>query len=102
MNTFMLSFIGLAIGVAILISRADWAKMLAFVPLGALVPAAIATASGCGANFPLHLFTKGSCTIGDAEPFRVFAFYFVFGLVAVLVASVVVKGLREVIGKAKG
>lgn len=101
MNMFVVSFIGLAIGVAILISRADWAKMLAFVPLGALVPAAIATASGCGANFPLHFFTEGSCAIGDAEPFRVFAFYFVFGLVAVLIASILVKLGRIVMARGK-
>jgi len=101
MSSFWVSFIGLAIGVSILTSRADWAKMLAFVPLGALVPAAVATATGCGAGFFLHPFAAGSCQIGETEPFRVFAFYFVFALVAVLIASIVLKAGRMVLARGK-
>lgn len=101
MSSFWVSFIGLAVGVGILTSRADWAKMLALVPLGALVPAAVATATGCGGGFFLHLFTAGSCQIGAAEPFRVFAFYFVFALVAVLIASIVLKAGRMMLARGK-
>lgn len=102
MNNFLIYFAIIALAVGFFLSRAGWGKMLLLVPVGALVPAFFGTAAGCGADFALHALEAGRCRIGEAEPFRFFAAYFAFGLVAVLVASVLVKGLREVIGKAKG
>lgn len=101
MNSFLVYFAVIALAVGWFLSRADWAKMLVLVPVGALVPAFFGTGSMCGADFILHLTEPGRCTV-EGEPFRLYAAYFVFGLVAVLGASVLVKLGRMVWGKMRG
>lgn len=101
MNSFLVYFAVIALGVAWFLSRADWLKMLVLVPLGALVPAFFGTGSMCGADFILHLTEPGHCSV-EGEPFRLYAAYFVFGLVAVLGASVLVKLGRIVWEKTRG
>lgn len=101
MNQFLIFFILLALGMGLWLSRHDWAKMLALVPLGALVPTFFANASMCGMDFALHLTEAGRCAV-PGEPFRLFAAYFIFGIGAVLVASVVVKLARTAAGARKG
>ena len=76
MTPFLIYFAIIALGVGLWLSRIDWAKMLALVPVGALVPAFYGAAVNCGAGFALDFFGPGSCT-GDATPRAVFAAMFV-------------------------
>lgn len=101
MNQFLIFFMVLALAMGLWLSRNDWLKMLVLVPFGALVPAFFGTASMCGLGFALHLTEAGTCAVAG-EPYRLFAAYFVFGLGAVLVASVVVKLGRVALGLRKG
>jgi len=101
MNLFLIYFVIISLGMGLWLSKNGWAKMLALVPFGALVPAFFATASGCGAEFALHLFEAGTCQISDAPPFRLFSAYFVFGIVAVLLASLLGKLIRRMWGPFK-
>lgn len=101
MNSFLIFFLIISLLVGFWLSKNDWAKMLALVPVGALVPAFFASASMCGMDFALHLTDAGRCTV-PGEPFRLFAAYFLFGIAAVLLASVVVKLGRVALGARKG
>jgi hypothetical protein len=101
MTMFLIYFAIVALGVAWFLSRADWAKMLALVPVGALVPAFFGTASNCGPSFALHLFEPGVCATGQ-EAQQVFAAYFVMGIIAVLPLVVLVKLGRMALGVRRG
>jgi len=101
MNQFLLFFVVISLGMGIWLSRAGWAKMLALVPIGALVPAFFATGSACGLDFMMNFFTEGHCSISNDAPFRLFSAYFVFGIVGVLVASLLVKIARLAWGSLK-
>ena len=87
MNLLLTGFVLISFGTAVWLSRFDWPKMLALVPVGALVPAYFGTGSNCGAGFVLHLYTEGQC-LGPEQPREVFAAFFVLGIGAVLVAAV--------------
>ncbi len=97
MNLLILGFVLISIAMGVWLSRSDWLKMLVMVPLGALVPAFFGTGSNCGADFALHLYEAGRCMATDA-PREVFAAFFVRGIVAVLVAGVLAKLARVVLG----
>lgn len=95
MNQFLIFFALIALAMGLWLSRSDWAKMLALVPVGALVPTFFGTATMCGLDFALHLTEAGRCAVAG-EPFRLFAAYFIFGIIGVLLASVVMKLGRTV------
>ncbi|SOB92279.1 hypothetical protein SAMN05877809_101523 [Rhodobacter sp. JA431] len=101
MTMFALYFGLVALLVAFFLSRAGWGKMLVLVPFGALVPAYFGTGTMCGADFVIRLTAAESCTVPGA-PYELFAAYFVFGLVAVLGASVIVKSGRVLLTKLRG
>ncbi|MBZ4022779.1 hypothetical protein CKO11_09940 [Rhodobacter sp. TJ_12] len=101
MTMFALYFGLVALLVAFFLSRAGWVKMLALVPFGALVPAYFGTGTMCGADFVIRLTVTDSCTV-PGEPYRIFAAYFVFGIIAVLGASVIVKTGRVILAKLWG
>ena len=94
MNGFLLAFLAVSAASAWAVTRAGWLRMLALVPVAALVPAYFGGASVCGADFLLHLSAAGRCAASDTPAEVVSAFYLA-GIAAVLVLAVVLKVLRE-------
>ena len=96
--SFLLMFFAVALGAAWFVSGMAWMRMLIWVPVAALIPAFFGTASNCGADFVLYLGEAGQCSASDA-PEGVLASFYVLAIGAVLVASVVVKAVRGVMGR---
>ena len=95
MSQFMIFFGVIALAMAVWLSRFQWAKAIALVPVGALVPAFYGAAVNCGLGFALDFFGPGACEGGHA-PRAVFAALYVIALAPVLVGTLLVKLMRIV------
>ena len=90
MNLFVIFLVVISLAMALWLSRADWVKMLALVPLGALVPGFYGAAVNCGIGFLADILGDGACT-GGATPRAAFAALYVISIPMVLAGGVVFK-----------
>ena len=102
MNLFLAFALVICVAVGGWLSKYDWAKLLAFIPIGMLVPAFYMTGTSCGAGFIMRFFSDvGSCSNGYT-PRQMFAATFVLSLVPVAAAAIVIKLIRMMIATRKG
>ena len=102
MNLFLAFALVICVAVGGWLSKYEWAKLLAFIPIGMLVPAFYMTGTSCGAGFIMRFFSDvGSCTNGYA-PRQMFAATYVLALVPVATAAIAIKLIRMAMAARKG
>ncbi len=102
MNLFLAFALVLCIAVGGWLSKYDWAKLLALVPVAMIVPAFYMTGTACGAGFVLHFFSdKASCSNGYV-PRQMFAATYVLALIPVAASAIVIKLIRIGMERRKG
>lgn len=102
MNLFLGFALVICIAVGGWLSKYDWAKLLALVPVGMLLPAFYMTGTACGAGFVFNFFSDaGSCTNGYT-PRQMFAATYVMALIPVAVAAIAIKLIRMAMAARKG
>lgn len=100
MNLFLGFALVLCIAVGGWLSKYEWAKLLALVPVGMLVPAFYMTGTSCGAGFVMHFMEEGVCHNGYS-PRVMFAATYVLALVPVAASAIAIKLIRMAIAARK-
>jgi hypothetical protein len=101
MNLFLLFALVICVAVGAWLSKYEWLKLLAFVPIGMLLPAFYMTGTSCGAGFVMHLSKQAACTNGFA-PREMFAATYVLAFVPVAASAIAIKLIRMAKAARKG